>query len=68
MDEKWYQELVADMAAFVPDQTWQQILEQFIKAMMSCDGKLTSAELGRLVAVAAAIKRQSEGTMGWWGP
>lgn len=68
MDEKWYQELIADMAGFVPDQTWPQILEQFIKAMMACDGKLTSAELGRLVAVAAAIQRQSEGTKGWWEP
>lgn len=66
MDEAWYQELIADMAGFVPDQNWEQILTQLVKAMMACDEKLTSTELGRLVAVAAAIKRQGEGVKGWW--
>lgn len=65
MDEAWYQELIGDMAAFVPDQTWEQILEQLVRAMVACNGKLTSAEMGQLIAVAAAIKRQGEGTKGW---
>jgi uncharacterized protein YqeY len=66
MDEAWYQELIGDMAAFVPDQNWEQILEQLVKAMVACHGKLTSADLGQLIAVAAAIKRQGTGTKRWW--
>ncbi|MGZ7132611.1 MAG: hypothetical protein ACXVH6_04460 [Halobacteriota archaeon] len=66
MDEAWYNEIIGDMAAFVPDQTLEEILEQLIEAMVACDGRLTSADLGRLLAVAAAIKRQGEGTKGWW--
>jgi hypothetical protein len=66
MDENWYRELIGDMAGFVPDQNWEEILEQLVKAMMACEGKLTSAELGRLVSVAATIKRQAEGANGWW--
>lgn len=66
MDEEWYQQLIGDMAAFVPDQSWEQILEQLVKAMLACDKKLTSTDLGHLVPVAAAIKRQGEGAKGWW--
>lgn len=65
MDKEWYQRLIADMAAFVPDQGWEEILAQLINAMMACNGKLTSVELGRLIAVAAAIKRIGEGKKGW---
>jgi hypothetical protein len=66
MDEAWYNELIADMAAFVPDQDWEQILGQLVAAMVAFNGRLTSSDLGRLIAIAAAIKRRGEDTKGWW--
>jgi hypothetical protein len=60
MDEKSYMELVIDLAAFTPDQSWQEILKQLVSAMVACTGKLNSGDMGRLLAVAAAIHRRGE--------
>lgn len=60
MDEKWYMEVVTGVAAYTPDQSWEEILSQLVSTMASCTDKLTSGDMGRLIAVAGAIYRKVE--------
>lgn len=66
MDKDLYKDMIANMAAIVPDQSWNEILEQLVDSIVECTGKLNSIEVGRLLAIAAAIKRMGEGGKGWW--
>jgi hypothetical protein len=54
------------MAAFTPDQTWEEILKQLIHAMDSSSKKLDTTEMGKFLAIAAAIHRKGMGSQGWW--
>lgn len=66
MDEKSYMELVIDLAVFTPEQSWQEILNQLVSTMVTCTGKLNSGDMGRLLAVAAAIYRRGGLKVATW--
>jgi hypothetical protein len=66
MDEEWFKELAADVAAFSPDQALPEIFERLVEAMATCSKKLDTQEMGMFIAIAAAIYRLGEGNKGWW--